>query len=154
MLEPNTSGFSEAPSYVWLAKGQSRTYTPQMPYQLIRLVFCQAGQLLQNGIGALTFGVELQNNLTAYPRAPTWMLYAGRDDFCLENVPVVISRDNFCRAFVADARIFPVYSSWLLSLLLTRVTLILLTASFTLYSVNTAHTLDKHQVNPHRQYNV
>ena len=36
------------------------------------------GNELDNGVSALTFGVELPNGKEAYPMGPTWLLYAVR----------------------------------------------------------------------------
>lgn len=42
-------------------------------------------------------------------------------DRCTEDVPVLLRRTTFCGAFAADARDFRVYSSWVLSLMLSQV---------------------------------
>ena len=81
----------------------------------------QVGAHLEDGIGALTFGVQLPDCTLSFPTAPGWILYTGNATNCLEDMPVVIRRDTFCRAFVAEARMFPRYTSWLLSLLLGQV---------------------------------
>ena len=157
----------------------------------------QVGHLLQNSIGALSFGTKLPNGKFAYATGPTWTLYrcelpcclvqhpalvhikAPKADTCLElrhvlihllwlsgcqsaaqpegdqigchdtamrlaadqrihpliglpcsgddheicedNIPVLIRRSTFCDAFVAEARTFRIYTSWLLSMYLSQV---------------------------------
>ena len=78
------------------------------------------GMVNGNGIGALSFGVELRNKRVSYPTSPTWMLYTGEEQYCVDDVPVLIRRDVFCQAYFAEARIFRTYHSWLLSLLLKQ----------------------------------
>ena len=81
----------------------------------------QAAVLSSNGVGALSFGVKLPDGRLAFPTAPTWMAYGGVETKCWENIPVLIRRDTFCDVFVAEARVFLQYSSWLLSMLLGQV---------------------------------
>ena len=83
----------------------------------------QASELAGSGITAWTFGVALPNGKLAYAAAPTWMLYGGEGMHCFEDIPVLVRRDTFCDVFVAEARIFHTYSSWLLSMLLVQVTI-------------------------------
>lgn len=81
----------------------------------------QANTLADNGIGALSFGIKLPDGRLAYPTAPTWIAYGGDDSHCYDNIPVLIRRSTFCDVFVAEARLFLRYSSWLLALLLSQV---------------------------------
>ena len=82
----------------------------------------QIAQVVKNGIGAMTFGVQLPHGRLSFPTAPTWMLYTGNDTRCLHNIPILIERQCFCRVFPAEARVFPTYTSWLLSMMLAQVT--------------------------------
>ena len=59
-----------------------------------------------NKLGAVVFGAVLPNGKHSFPTSPTWMLYAGNDTHCIENVPLLISLENFCTAFLAEARVF------------------------------------------------
>lgn len=81
----------------------------------------QASEAAQTGIGAWTFGVKLPNDKLAYANAPTWMLYGGDDAHCLTDIPILIRRDTFCKTFLAEARVFPRYSSWLVTMMLGQV---------------------------------
>jgi hypothetical protein len=83
----------------------------------------QMGILKQNGIGALTFGVEVMKNKTSYPSSPTWMLYTGEEDRCNDDVPILVRKEVFCGSYFAEARVFRTYHSWVLSLLLGQVLL-------------------------------
>ena len=80
------------------------------------------GVLNNNGIGALTFGAKIPSNgKLSFPTGPTWMLYAGDDSRCNQNVPVLIRKDVFCETYLAEARVFRTYYSWILSMLLGQV---------------------------------
>lgn len=81
------------------------------------------GMLKDNGVGALTFGSEVLRGKVAYPMAPTWALYSGDESRCNDDIPVLLRRSVFCKAFLAEARIFRVYHSWVLSMLLSQVPL-------------------------------
>ncbi len=76
---------------------------------------------MDNGVGALTFGVELAGGRVTWPSGPTWLLYSGDDSHCMESVPVLLRKGTFCSAFAAQARVFRTYHSWVLSLMLRRV---------------------------------
>lgn len=81
----------------------------------------QVGMALDNGVGALTFGVDVGGGRVSWPSGPTWLLYGGDDSHCAESVPVLLRRGTFCDAFLAQARVFRTYHSWVLSLMLRRV---------------------------------
>ena len=97
------------------------------------------------------FGAQLPNGKHAFPTGPTWILYSGNDQQCTElvrlwllrkmhctavsgngtrkrnekhcllQVPVLLRRGTFCNAYVAQARVFRTYSSWVLGMLLSKV---------------------------------
>ena len=46
----------------------------------------QVGHLLQNSIGALSFGTQLPNGKHAYATGPTWMLYRCELPWCLSQL--------------------------------------------------------------------
>ncbi|KAK9907269.1 hypothetical protein WJX75_000339 [Coccomyxa subellipsoidea] len=78
------------------------------------------GAAMDNGVGALTFGVELSGGRVTWPSGPTWLLYGGDDSHCMESVPVLLRKGTFCSSFVAQARVFRTYHSWVLSMMLRR----------------------------------
>ena len=50
------------------------------------------------------------------------MACSGDDhELCEDSIPVLIRRRTFCDAFVAEARTFRTYTSWLLSMYLSQV---------------------------------
>ena len=57
-------------------------------------------------LAALTFGTLLPTGKHSYPTSPSWMVYSGDEQRCLENTPVLIRQEDFCRAFLAEARVF------------------------------------------------
>ena len=57
----------------------------------------------------------------SYPTGPTWLLYGGDDSHCAESVPLVLTRGTFCEAYLAHARVFRTYQSWVLALMLRQV---------------------------------
>ena len=59
-----------------------------------------------NKLGALAFGAVLPDGKHSFPTSPTWMMYAGDDTHCIENVPVLIWPKDYCQAFLAEARVF------------------------------------------------
>ena len=67
---------------------------------------------------ALAFGVELPKGKVSLPAPPTWIAYAGDHQHCMENVPVALSTENFCNAFLGEARVFKYYNAWVLAMLL------------------------------------
>lgn len=81
----------------------------------------QVGAAMDNGVGALTFGVELAGGRVTWPSGPTWLLYGGDDSHCMESMPVLLRKGTFCSSFVAQARVFRTYHSWVLSMMLRRV---------------------------------
>ena len=76
---------------------------------------------MDNGVGALSFGVELAGGQLAFPTGPTWHLYSGDDANCLESVPLLLWRGTFCDSFFAHARVFRTYQSWVLIMMLRQV---------------------------------
>ncbi|KAK9805857.1 hypothetical protein WJX73_008965 [Symbiochloris irregularis] len=72
----------------------------------------------RNNVGALTFGAQLPSGKHSFPTSPTWMMYGGDDVHCVENAPVLIDRLGFCKAFLAEARVFRHYTTWVLAMLL------------------------------------
>ena len=75
---------------------------------------------MDNGAGALSFGVELAGGQRAFPTAPTWALYSGDDTKCMESVPLLLRRGIFCDTFFAHARVFRTYQSWVLVMMLRQ----------------------------------
>jgi hypothetical protein len=57
----------------------------------------------------------------SFPTGPTWLLYDGDDAHCAESVPLLLARATFCDAFVAHARVFRTYQSWVLTMMLRQV---------------------------------
>ena len=76
---------------------------------------------MDNGVGALSFGVELPGGQLAFPTGPTWELYSGDDAKCMESVPLLMRRGTFCDTFFAHARVFRTYQSWVLIMMLRQV---------------------------------
>ena len=76
---------------------------------------------MDNGVGALSFGVELAGGQLSFPSGPTWHLYSGDDAKCLESVPLLLWRGTFCDSFFAHARVFRTYQSWVLIMMLRQV---------------------------------
>jgi hypothetical protein len=54
----------------------------------------------------MTFGAQLPNGKHSYPTSPSWVMYGGDDTQCVENVPLLIRREIFCQAFLAESRVF------------------------------------------------
>ena len=54
----------------------------------------------------MTFGAEIPSGRFSFPTSPTWMTYAGDDSKCMDNIPVLIRPETFCKAFLAEARVF------------------------------------------------
>ena len=79
------------------------------------------GMLTDNKIGALVFGAEVAGGKVAFPSSPTWMLYSGDEARCNDDVPVLIRKQVFCDSYLAEARVFRTYHSWVLSMLLGQV---------------------------------
>lgn len=75
-------------------------------------------ELRDSPVTALAFGIELPTGKTALPAAPTWIAYGGDHQHCLDNVPVAITRQHFCNAFLGEARVFKYYNAWILAMLL------------------------------------
>ena len=57
----------------------------------------------------------------SFPTGPTWLLYDGDDAHCAESIPLLLARRTFCDAFVAHARVFRTYQSWVLTMMLRQV---------------------------------
>ena len=57
-------------------------------------------------ITALTFGSQLPAGKHTYPTSPSWMVYSGDEQSCTQNTPLLIHQDDFCHAFLAEARVF------------------------------------------------
>ena len=57
---------------------------------------------------------------TAYPSAPTWMMYAGDHTHCMNSIPIAISRGSFCKYYQGAARVYQLYEPWVLSMLLVH----------------------------------
>ena len=66
-------------------------------------------------VGAIAFGVQLDDSSSTYPSAPTWILYSRDGWHCEELFPVVVRRQVLCQSFAVDPRIFPVYRPWILA---------------------------------------
>lgn len=81
----------------------------------------QMAMVSKNGIGALSFGVEIGGGKVSYPTSPTWMLYTGEEARCNDDIPILIRREVFCRSYYAEARVFRMYHSWTLTMLLGQV---------------------------------
>jgi hypothetical protein len=79
------------------------------------------GATLDNGVGALTFGVEVPGGKRSWPSGPTWLLYGADDSHCLESVPLLLRKGTFCDNFMAQARVFRTYHSWVLAIMLRQV---------------------------------
>eukprot|EP00884_Botryococcus_braunii_P014758 jgi/Botrbrau1/23283/Bobra.0102s0026.1 len=94
-----------------------------------------ANTMLRNGVGALTFGVELPVGKHSYPSAPTWMLYTGDDTNCIENIPLLMRKDLFCNVYLAEARTFRTYYSWVMVKMLRQAGLRLHTYPKTVFKV-------------------
>ena len=67
---------------------------------------------------ALAFGIELPKGKVSLPASPTWIAYAGDHQHCMEDVPVALTVENFCNAFLGEARVFKHYNAWVLAMLL------------------------------------
>ena len=65
-------------------------------------------------IGAITFGVQLDNASISYASAPTWILYGPDGRHCDQQFPVLVRRHLLCQAFAVDEQAFPLYEPWLL----------------------------------------
>lgn len=65
-------------------------------------------------LGALVFGAKIGDNKVSYPSSPTWIIYHGAEPLCVENVPLLVQKHVFCSSFLAEARDFPVFQTWLL----------------------------------------
>ena len=61
---------------------------------------------MKSSVGALTFGAQLPTGKVSYPTSPSWMIYAGDDSKCLDNIPILILPEVFCSSFLAEARVF------------------------------------------------
>ena len=57
-------------------------------------------------ITALTFGSQLPAGKHSYPTSPSWMVYSGDEQECTQCTPILIHQDDFCRSFLAEARVF------------------------------------------------
>lgn len=88
---------------------------------LLSALDAQVGAALDNGVGALTFGVELPGGKLSWPTGPTWLLYGADDSHCLESHPLLLQKGTFCDAFTAHARVFRTYQSWVLAMMLRQV---------------------------------
>ena len=44
----------------------------------------------------------------------------GDDLHCNTNVPVVVRKSTFCDTYMAEARVFRTYASWILSMMLNQ----------------------------------
>ena len=56
----------------------------------------------------------------AFASAPTWMVYAGDHEHCMDSIPLAVSRGQFCRHYQGSARVFRLYAPWVLAMLLTH----------------------------------
>jgi len=79
------------------------------------------GTALDTGVGARPFGGDVGGGRVSWPSGPTWLLYSGDDSHCMESVPLLLRLGTFCDAFVAQARVFRTYHSWVLSMMLRQV---------------------------------
>ncbi|KAK9821580.1 hypothetical protein WJX81_008053 [Elliptochloris bilobata] len=88
------------------------------PEELSELLLVSTAR--DNGVGALVFGAQMPSGKHAFPTGPTWILYSGNEQQCTELVPMLLQRGTFCEAYVAQARVFRTYSSWVLAMLLSK----------------------------------
>ncbi|CAL8462880.1 g2414 [Coccomyxa elongata] len=119
-LHQEVCGDGNAPNLplLLLPPGYSIIDEEQTPTLLAELML--VGTALDNGVGALTFGVDVGGGRMSWPSGPTWLLYGGDDSHCAESVPILLRRGTFCDVFLAEARVFRTYHSWVLSLMLRR----------------------------------
>ena len=66
-------------------------------------------------IGALTFGVRMDDATISYATAPTWLLYSASHMRCEESFPVLIRQHVLCQSAAVDTHAFPVYTPWLVA---------------------------------------
>ena len=73
-----------------------------------------------SNVGAVTFGVQLDELSDTYPFAPTWMLYGPDGRHCEEQFPVLVLRHVLCQSFAVDPHVFPTYKPWILADVLSQ----------------------------------
>ena len=81
----------------------------------------------------------------SYPTGPTWLLYDGDDAHCAESIPLLLARSTFCDAFVAHARVFRTYQSWVLTMMLRQVPVLATELAFSLAKIGMRRLLARHR---------